>query len=342
VDILGGGNIISDNKGYYYLSGVTWSDDHCIQSINHGLGDRWILKIDTSGNFIWGYCYGGNDNDYPSHLTLLSDGNIVSVGASSSDDGDVGINYGYLDDWLLIISPDGEILENKVLGNMGHNNVFDIVETRDGGFFMASKGYAGGMISAPGHHGDRDVWAVKMNRHFNIEWQKVYGGSYEDSGAQGLLELDNGYAFLASTNSNDGDVTGLTGTPGSDQTYNIWFVRIDSIGNLLWQKCFGYGRFDYSNDLFKTEDGGFMIFGDKYFPACGSIYADLDIWIIKTDSLGNKLWEKSIGAWGTERCKGVVKKGLDNWVIGGSYDTGVNDCDLNCNPDSVLNAVRVF
>ncbi|PKP15828.1 MAG: hypothetical protein CVU06_15830, partial [Bacteroidetes bacterium HGW-Bacteroidetes-22] len=259
-------HIIHDGLDNYYITGWVTSTDGDISSYNHGGTDYWLVKIDGSGNILWEKCMGGSEEDYSGRLTLLSDGNIISYSATFSSDGDVGINYGYLDVWVFIFSPEGEVLNSRVFGNWGHNNVFDLVETRDGGFFMASKAYAGGMVSAQNHHGGMDVWALKLDRELNIVWQKVYGGSYYDYGLYGLKEMDNGYVFLAGTNSNDGDVSGLIGNPGSNDVQNIWMVRIDSVGELLWQKCFGNWFYSSANNVFPTKDGGYMVFGtSEYF-----------------------------------------------------------------------------
>ncbi|OFY13081.1 MAG: hypothetical protein A2X11_13005 [Bacteroidetes bacterium GWE2_42_24] len=325
------GSIVSDGKGYYYISGNTWSSDSNVQSYNHGFGDNWIFKIDSSGDIVWEHCFGGSGEDYGGGLRLLSDGNLISFSASSSSDGDVGVNYGFLDVWLFIFTPEGEILQNKVLGNHIHNSILDLIETNDGGFFFTSQGCPGGMIPPTGYHGDDDVWCVKLDRQFNIEWQKLYGGAYNEYGLYGIKELDNGYVFLARTNSNDGDVSGLTGTPGSNSTMNIWVVRIDSNGNLIWQQCFGSGKLDYTRDIFPTEDKGFIIFGDRGMTLdCFPSGAYSDVWVIKTDSIGNLEWQVTYGAFSNDHCWGAIKKDEFSWMILSTIWAMVDTCDVKC------------
>lgn len=324
-------SIIADGKGCYYISGNTWSSDSNVQSYNHGQGDRWIFKIDSLGNIIWERCFGGSGEDYPGGLRLLSDGNLISFGASSSSDGDVGINYGYLDVWLFIFTPEGEIVQSKVFGNNIHNNVHALVETRDGGFFFTSKGIPGGMIPSAGYHGGYDLWCVKLDRHFNIEWQKLYGGSYADDGLYGMKELDNGYVFLARTNSNDGDVTGFNGTPGQNNTYNIWVVRIDSSGSLLWEQCFGSAKFDLARDLFETEDNGFIIFGTRGATLdCFSSGAYADVWVFKTDSTGNLEWQQTYGSYSNDYCWGAIREDENSWMVLSTILGIVDSCDVKC------------
>lgn len=329
-------NIIKTDNSNYYFGAATASDDGNVQSGNHGGYDRWIVKINEEGEIIWEKCFGGSRTEYGGNLKLLSNGNILSYAATFSNDGDVPVNYGFLDVWLMIITPDGEILQSEVYGNIGQNNVFDIVETRDGGFFMASKAQeAEGMVQGD-FHGWTDVWVVKLDSNLNILWQKLYGGSQLDYGFRGVLELNDGYLFLAKTNSNDFDVTGFHGVSGQDET-DIWAVRIDTIGNIIWQKCFGGYDWESSGTLHQTEDGGFVIFGETQsnngdVSGNNSWQGNSDIWMVKINAEGELQWQECYGGYGNERLsKGVIHKSDHNWIVAGrasniSYDV---DCNLH-------------
>jgi hypothetical protein len=332
-------NIIIDNNGYYYFGGATYSNDGDVQSGNHGGSDRWIVKIDSEGNIIWEQCYGGSMTEYGGMLKLLSNGNILTYGATFSGDGDVPVNYGYLDDWLMIINTNGDIIESRVYGNMNQNNIFDIIETSDGGFFFASKAkVAGGMVQGE-PHGMTDVWVVKLDSAMNIVWQKMYGGSKDDYGYRGVLELDDGYIFLAYTNSNDSDVSGYHGTPGESR--DIWVVRIDTIGNILWQRCTGGYEWDASATINQSEDGGFVIFAETTsnngdVSGNNSWPGKHDIWMVKLSADGELEWQECYGGNGNERVfKGVLKKSEHNWVVAGraSHNSGDVDCNLHGHED---------
>jgi len=316
--------IISDSLGYYYISAWTGSDDGDVQSGNHGDFDRWIIKIDGQGNIMWEKCYGGSGVEYGGRIQLLRNGNIITYGATTSSDGDVPVNYGYLDDWLMIITPDGDIVQSRVYGNMGQNNIFDIVETRDEGFFFASKAEeVQGMVEGT-HHGSGDVWAVKLTPEMEIEWQKLYGGSGYDYGNRGVLELGDGYIFLGLTESDDGDVSGLH--PNEDNYPDIWVVRIDTIGSIMWQKCLGGSSRDYPRaGLYPTQDGGFMVVAETMsedgdveglhnYWWTGSPLSD--IWMAKLSSEGVLEWSQCYGSNGQDRpAYNVIQKSDDNWII---------------------------
>jgi len=332
-------NIIKDNDGYYYFGGWVYSNDGDVQSGTHGGYDRWIVKIDGEGNIIWERCYGGSMTDYGGFLKLLNNGNILVYGATFSDDGDVPVNYGYLDNWLMIINTDGDIIESRVYGNINQNNIFDIIETSDGGFFFASKAdVAQGMVQGE-PHGLTDVWVVKLDSAMDIEWQKMYGGSKDDYGYQGVLELDDGYIFLASTNSNDFDVSGYHYTPGENA--DIWAVRIDTIGNIQWQRCLGGSDWEFSGTIHHSEEGGFVIFAETTsnngdVSGNNSWPGKHDIWMVKLSADGELEWQECYGGNGNERIfKGVLKKSEYDYVVAGraSHNSGDVDCNLHGNED---------
>jgi hypothetical protein len=332
-------NIIKDDFGYYYFGGWVSSNDGDVQSGTHGGFDRWVVKIDIQGNIIWERCYGGTSIDYGGLLKLLNNGNILVYGATTSSDGDVPVNYGFLDNWLMIINPNGDIVENRVYGNIDQNNIFDIIETRDGGFFFASKAdVAQGMVQGE-PHGLTDVWVVKLDSSMNIEWQKMYGGSKVDYGYQGVLELDDGYIFLSSTNSNDFDVSGYHYTPGENA--DIWAVRIDTIGNILWQRCLGGSDWEFSGTIHQSEDSGFVIFAETTsnngdVSGNNSWPGKNDIWMLKLSADGGLEWQECYGGNGNERVfKGVLKKSEHNYVVAGraSHNSGDVDCNLHVKED---------
>ena len=333
--------IISDNMGNYYISAWTFSNDGDIQSGNHGNYDRWILKIDGQGNIIWEQCYGGSRVEYGGRIQLLRNGNIITYGATQSFDGDVPINYGgLLDNWIMIITPEGEIVQSRVYGNEGQNNIFDLVETRDGGFFFASKAeQVEGMVEGY-FHGASDVWAVKLTPDMDIEWQQLYGGSGYDYGYRGVLELEDGYIFLGLTESNDGDVFGLHTIPGEDLKDDIWVVRIDTIGNILWQKCLGGFDWDNSNGgLYPTQDGGFIVVAETMSEdgdVEGMHYLwyitqspRYDIWMVKLSSEGVLEWSQCYGSYvGDRPAYNVIQKADDNWIIAATVTTFSTDDSL--------------
>lgn len=324
------GRIISDNEGNYYLCCWTASNDGDVQSGNHGGYDVWVVKINGDGGIIWEKCFGGSGTDETTNLKLLSNGNLLITCNTTSPDGDLPASYGYYDAWVFTVSPDGDIVKNEVFGNDLHNGIRSAIEAQDGGYFFTSEtSSTNGMVNGTYHGGMLDVWAVKLDSNMNIEWQSLYGGSETDYGSFGLIELSDGYLFLAQTDSNDGDVSGFHGG-----LKDIWAVRIDMVGIIIWQTCLGGSDYDVGGDLFQTEDGGFIIFGRTHSNN-GDVSGNhswpeySDIWMVKLDSDGEIIWQQCYGGLNDEEVSlGIIKKSDFNWVIAGSfiYNTGDIDC----------------
>ncbi len=334
------GTILSDMGGHYYLLGAVGSNDGDVQSGNHGGYDIWVVKIDGAGEIIWEKCYGGSGTEEAPNIKLQDDGNLLVSCKTTSSDGDVPAHYGAYDSWIFVITPEGEILKSAVFGNDLHNSVYDAIQTSDGGyFFTCSTCSTQGMVEGTYHGGLMDVWALRLNSALNIQWQKLYGGSETDSGFRGLCELEDGIIFLAQTNSNDGDVSGYH--PPIGQNTDIWAVKIDFEGNIIWQRCLGGEGWDFAGSLHQTDDGGFMVFAETTSHG-GDVSGNnswslrYDIWMVKLSANGDLMWQECFGGYGNEGIiKGSIKISDHNWIIAGWADNNSFDvsCDLHGYPE---------
>ena len=327
------GRIIKDFEGNYYFCGSVGSDDGDIQSGNHGDFDTWIVKIDATGEIIWEKCYGGSGREEAPYLKLLSNGNILISSKSTSDDGDLPAHYGAFDAWLFVISPEGEILKSAVFGNDMHNGIYDIIKTQDEGYFFTCEASSTeGMVEGNYHGGLTDVWVVKLDSNMNIEWQMLYGGSETDYSLYGILELQDGYLFLAQTNSNDGDVSGFHGSPG--ESTDIWAVRIDLEGNIIWQRCLGGWDWEFSGSLHQTEDDGFIIFAETDshggdVSGNNSWQGNSDIWIVKLDEQLDIIWQNCIGGYESDTPKYITETEDGGYLVVGNTISNSGDVSGN-------------
>ncbi|NPD47627.1 T9SS type A sorting domain-containing protein [Lentimicrobium sp. S6] len=323
-------SIASDDLGMIYLGAGTYSDDGDIQSGNMGGHDFWVVKIDTSGQVVWEQTYGGSMTDYGAYLLYLENGNILAYGPTFSSDNDVNINYGYLDIWIWEITPQGEIVKSRVFGSSQSDNIFSLIQTDDGGFFTAARAGANDGVVNSEPRGWHDVWLLKLDAQLNIEWQKLIGGSNFDAGGYGLAQLDDGgYILNGSTKSSDGDVHGFDFPDVPDQD-DIWVVRIDSMGNILWDIALGGDEWEHSSKVFANEDGSFTVFGTTNSPNNGDVVGkhhtllyphniNSDIWMLKLSSEGELLDQRCFGnASQTRLSRAVIKKSDSHYLIAGT------------------------
>jgi hypothetical protein len=330
----GGCRIIqADNNSFYILGNATSSDGDISNDPYPGNNDYWILKIDSTGNILWEKILGGNWHDELWTGTTTSDGGILAFGWTGSDDGDVSVYYGLYDMWMVKLNSDGEKEWDFSIGTSGMDIGQAIIQTSDGGYLVGgtSRIKEGGNLTCVPHSFKAEAILVKLDSARNIEWQHCYGGS-EDDGILSLLEIEDGYLLSAYAGSNDGDISGWHGEN------DLWAVKIDFWGNIIWQNCLGGSNSESALNVFQTDDSGFIFIGltnsfdgDVIGNHSLSEY-EYDIWIVKLSSDGDLLSQQCIGGLGNEVVDfGIVKKSDNNYVIAGQTDYGPS-FDVECTP----------
>ncbi|MDR2522627.1 MAG: hypothetical protein LBC93_02845, partial [Synergistaceae bacterium] len=99
-------SIQQTSDGGYIVAGYTYSNDGDVAG-NHGLGDAWVVKLNTSGDILWQKCLGGSCRDEANSIQQTSDGGYIVAGCTGSNDSDVAENHGYIDAWVVKLDPGG-------------------------------------------------------------------------------------------------------------------------------------------------------------------------------------------------------------------------------------------
>ncbi|MBV6461827.1 MAG: hypothetical protein HJHJAOHD_01961 [Flavobacteriales bacterium] len=153
-----------------------------------------------------------------------------------------------------------------------------ITKTKDGNFVAC------GLICLDTINNSCDsarVLLVKLNDLCDTLWTKQYM-SYPNKRSGGISiyqEADSGFVIIGYTNK----------LP--NKGYDIFLLRTDSLGNVLWEKNYGSGSDESCYSIVKAPDGGYLIGGDTWGYGSGMS----DILVIKVDSLGNFQWQKTFG-----------------------------------------------
>jgi len=193
---------------------------------------------------------------------------------------------------------------NKTYGGSSSDYAGSIIQTLDGGYMVIGNSESNdGNVT--GNHGDSDIWVCKLDGSGNLSWQKSYGGSnIEGVGKEtSLLQtIDGGYMFMGYTQSEDGDVSINKGE------FDAWLVKINSSGDILFEKTFGGSENDYGRQIIST-DSNFTV-------SLGATSADGDFnapgnWIIQVDQNGNVNWETNLDVFNT----GFINTTSDNNLI---------------------------
>lgn len=270
--------------GGFIATGFSASNDGDVVG-NHGNSDIWTIKLDAAGNLLWQKAYGGSQDDLGIRISPTPDGGYLLLGSTTSNDGNVDGHHGGGDSWMLKLNHKGNIVWQKTLGGSAYDQLNTVLRTPDGGYALS--GYTesnDGDVS--GNHGAGDIWIVRLNSSREIIWQKTLGGSEYETIDFNCMKLtpDNGYFAAGLTYSTDGDVKGNHGKS------DIWLVRLDKRGTILWQKALGGSEDDgYSglgprqNRVLFIPDGSYMIAAAS-FSSDGDVTQNLgysDIWLVK-------------------------------------------------------------
>lgn len=261
--------------GGYIVAAKAGSYDGDVSG-HHGGGDFWVLKLDDEGSVQWQKCLGGSDSDASFDIQQTQDGGYIVCGVSASADGDVSVNHGLLDGWVVKLNDAGNIQWQKSLGGSDDEYLNSVRQSTDGSYIVA--GYTrsnDGDVS--GNHGGLDFWIVKLDNGGSIVWEKCLGGSGADEALSVLPVADGGYIVSGSSSSSDGD---LTGNQGNE---DYWIVKLDNAGDIQWQKNLGGTNTDVANSLQQTADGGLVVAG---YASSGNgdvsvNYGAADVWVIK-------------------------------------------------------------
>lgn len=317
------------SDGGYIVAGATNSSDGDVTAHDNDY-DYWIVKTDSQGNIQWQKDIGGSDADQASDIQQTDDGGYIVAGLSFSSDGNVTVNHGQDDYWIVKLDANGNIKWQKSFGGSYYEVPYSLDKTNDGGYIIAGSS-ASNDGDVAGNKGEDDYWIVKLDGGGNIQWQKNYGGSFSDDPSSIHQTTDNGYIVAGSSYSKNGDVTGNHGQS------DYWVLKLDASGKIQWQKSYGGSDQDIANSISPTDDGGYVIAGSSA-STDGDVkgnHGGLDYWIVKTDASGNIQWQKSYGGHGDESAsyiaettdKGYVIAGRNNMADNGdvTFNRGSND-----------------
>ncbi len=256
-EVLGGNKVdwmrdmeITLDRGLIIL-GLTNSDSGDISNPNGGW-DLWMIKLNSDGEKQWDFSLGGEGFEEGGSVIQTSDGGYLVAGSTDGRGGgnfDTTCNFhgmpggGFTDVWVVKLDSLRNMEWQQCYGGIYYDDGLEIIETVDGyvclAITMSNDGDVSGFHGVPGDldYGD-DIWVFKIDKQGNLIWQNCLGGLYYEWARNIFPTSDGGYMIVGTTQSDDGDVEGFNGYMEGDGD-DIWFAKIDSLGNLTWQYCYG-------------------------------------------------------------------------------------------------------
>jgi len=286
--------IALDALGNAFISGSA-------ESYGAGHSDVFLLKYSSVGNLLWDARWGGSEMDLNGEITLDDLGNAFIMGQTLS------YGAGSEDIFLLKYNSTGNLLWDKTWGGSSHEYPYGFASDASGNTFITGRTNSYGA-------GYSDAFLLKYDSSGNLLWDKTWGGSGGETGWEiAVDDLGNAY------------ITGETPSYGAGYS-DAFLLKYDSSGNLRWDKTWGGSASDYGRGIALDSSGNTFIAGmtNSY----GAGYSDA--FLLKYDSTGNLLWDKTWGGSGHDQVRGIVLDSSGNTFITGNVDFygGKGDSDV--------------
>lgn len=321
-------SVVNTPDGGMLILGYTMSNDGDIIK-THNENDIWLTKLDANGVLLWSKTIGGSENDYGTSIVATSDGNYVISGYSGSSDGDIPANIGLHDFFIAKFTGEGTLLWSKNYGFSNHDHAHKIIQTRDGGYFIAGFADFSGIEgtgetgnNGEGHsmrigaplHGVGEYLGIKLDPNGNFLWYRYFGGTLNDRINDIVEANDGGLLLVGSSESTNFDVLHNKGS------YDFWVIKLEADGKLHWKENYGGTGIDQASSICKTGNNSYLIAG-RTNSTDGDVSKPLgnfDAWVIHISDHGHLIWNKTFGAGEFDVASVIKKIHNGNFVVVGN------------------------
>jgi hypothetical protein len=331
--------IINTADGGYLVGGSSISNKTGSKSSNsYGQSfDYWVLKLSADGSKVWDQTIGGNSTEkltslaeMPKSLFLL-DGVYIIGGYSYSN------NNGYKtkanlgpennsDYWTVLLNKDGSQNSQHIFGSTGHDVLTNVSPAGSTSFYAAGYSYSDKSVGNKTQNtfGNNDYWLIRSSLQGVYEYQGNFGSTLSDFLTcmqvlpNGSLVLG-GYSNSDQANSKTGAFFGVT---------DYWLVKLKPDGTKQWDRTFGGINDDYMTAVQQTKDKGFITGGYSNSNTGKTKTTNSrgvqDYWLVKTDSLGNVQWDKTIGGSRGDTLTAIYEIAANDYIVAGTSNSPIS------------------
>jgi hypothetical protein len=270
------------SDGGYIVAGVT-------HSFSAGGYDIFLIKTNASGNVQWAKTYGEISDEEAFSVQQTSDGGYIVAGVTDYFSAVIG------DIFLIKTDANGNIIWAKTYGGTRGDSAYSVQQTSDGGYIVA------GWTRSFGAYW-YNIFLIKTDANGNVQWAKTYGRTDYDLAFSVQQTSDGGYIVAG--------VTDYFSAGG----YDIFLIKTDANGNIIWAKTYGGTSGDEAYSVQQTSDGGYIVVG--HTNSFGAGY--YDIFLIKTDANGNVQWAKTYGGTYSDYASSVQQTSDGGYIVAGT------------------------
>jgi hypothetical protein len=269
-----------------------------------GSRELYLVRTDISGNVLWDKYY---SEGYPNSghcVRQTADGGYIAVGETLTQGLYINghlVSWGPMRVYLVKTDAEGNKLWGKILGGAGENYGLSVEQTVNGEYIITGNAK---ITDSYGISHGQCVYLVKVDSLGNILWEKMFGNLPNGGGVEGRSVkqcADGGYI-----------ICGDNVYKGAAQQ-DIYLLRTDAYGDLLWDNHFGGENNDRGYDVCLTTDGGFVSVGSIFSPVSFN-----DVYLVKVDANGHKIWEKEIVGQYLDEGHSVQQTSDGGYIVGGS------------------------
>jgi len=221
----------------------------------------------------------------------------------------------------------------QTLGGAKNESAQAVTKTNDGGYAILGHTQSMDGDVTTKLNESYDYWLLKFNASDELDWQKTYGGSEDDRGADLIQTSDGGYAVIGKSKSSDGDVSENSGYE------DFWITKLDASGSISWEYAYGFAGSDTPYSIIQTNDNGYLLTGVLDVSASNGQgdrrsntarrHAGGDYWVIKLNANGLKQWSNYYGGTFTDTAYDAIQTEDNGYMIVGASDS--TDVDISNN-----------
>ena len=300
--------------------------------------DFFIVKYDTSGNVLWAKSAEGAYDDSGQSVSTDASGNVFITGIYYSPTITFGTTTltkanptsNYSDIFIVKYDASGNMLwatsaEDGVFNDDGRSVSTDASGNVFIAGYFASPTITFGTTTLTNTNSSWDIFIVKYDSSGNVLWAKSAGGTAYDIGNSVSTDAI-GNVFMTGIYYSPTITFGITTLTNANNVADIFIVKYDASGNVLWAKSAEGTWYDLSYGVCTDVIGNVFITGAFYSPTITfgtttltNVNAANDIFIVKYDASGNVLWAKSAGGTGYDEGYAVSTDASGNVFLTGNF-----------------------